>query len=100
MKEVEALKDKKQIEKMKKHLSGNPRDLLLFTMGINVGLRISDLLQIKAGDVIGPVLTLREQKTGKTRSIQLNKVVIDGVQAYLNAAKIGNPDEYLFRSRK
>ncbi len=32
-------------------LKDNPRDLLLFTMGINNGLRISDLLKLRVSDV-------------------------------------------------
>lgn len=52
MKTVSPIKDKRQIEAMKKAL-GNPRDRLLFIFGINSGLRISDILVLKVGDVRG-----------------------------------------------
>ena len=44
---VEPIRDKQQIEDMKEHLKlNNVRDWLLFTLGINVGLRISDVLKL------------------------------------------------------
>ena len=52
---VQPIRDKKQIEAIKRHLKGNEyglRDLCLFTLGINSGLRISDLLKLKVGDVV------------------------------------------------
>ncbi len=51
MNEVEAIKNKKDIEKIKKAFN-NKRDLMLFVLGVNVGLRISDLLNLKVDDVL------------------------------------------------
>ena len=45
---VDPIRDLKAIGKIKRKLKkGNPRDYLLFVMGINNGLRISDLLKLK-----------------------------------------------------
>ena len=49
---VEPIRSDKNIKRVKRLLKDNTRDLLLFTMGINNGLRISDLLKLKVGDVI------------------------------------------------
>ena len=48
---VESIIDEKHIKRARRCLKDNPRDLLLFTIGINNGLRISDLLKLKVGDV-------------------------------------------------
>ncbi|SDM95106.1 hypothetical protein SAMN04488502_10974 [Dendrosporobacter quercicolus] len=63
---VEPIRDKKQIQGMKKYLKGqNCRDWLLFTLGINSGLRVSDLLKLIVTDVKGKErIIIREQKTG------------------------------------
>ncbi|RNC29975.1 MAG: hypothetical protein AWM53_00199 [Candidatus Dichloromethanomonas elyunquensis] len=50
---VQPIRDKKALETMKKLLrSSNLRDYCLFVLGINSGLRISDLLTLKVSDVL------------------------------------------------
>jgi len=99
MNEVDAIKDKKQIEKMKKALNGNKRDLLLFIMGINVGLRISDLIKLTVGDVLKQTLTIKEDKTDKTRTIEINDATRKAIDEYLNTRDY-KENEFLFKSRK
>lgn len=48
---VEPIKDKKKIKKIEKILKKNERDLLLFVMGTNTGLRVSDILALNVKDV-------------------------------------------------
>ncbi|WP_345742758.1 hypothetical protein [Bacillus pumilus] len=48
---VDAIKNKRDIERMKKALHG--RDLVMFVLGVSLGLRISDLLTIRVGDLRG-----------------------------------------------
>ena len=44
---VEPIRDMKKLEKMKKYLKGKSlRDYCLFVLGINSGLRVSDLLNL------------------------------------------------------
>ena len=64
MKIVEPIRDKKKIDAMKRYLKGkNIRDYVLFVLGINSGLRISDLLNLKVEDVQGKErITLKEKK--------------------------------------
>ena len=50
---VDPIRRLKDIEAIKKLLQGEPRNLLLFTLGINNGLRTGDLLRIKVGQVKG-----------------------------------------------
>ena len=100
---VEPITDVKAINRIKKQLADNPRNLCLFVMGINTNLRASDLQQIKAGDVRhkveGDTLELKEQKTGKARLITLNESVVKAVQALL-ASDTFQDDDFLFRSQR
>jgi integrase len=98
MNEVGAIKDKKQIERMKKSFT-NDRDLLLFTLGINTGLRISDLLGLRVKDVAGQAIKLKEIKTGKVRTITLDDVACKAVKAYLGNESLKDND-FIFYSRK
>ena len=67
MEYVEPIRNIKQIESVKRILKTNGiRDFLLFLMGINIGLRISDILKLKVGDVRNKdYIEITEQKTGK-----------------------------------
>jgi site-specific recombinase XerD len=103
---VQPIRDVKKIDKMKRILKAkSSRDYLLFVLGINSGLRISDLLKFKVEDVIdnkGKVrdwYELREQKTDKTKRFIINDNIKKAVNEYM---KDYNPEagRYLFASRK
>ena len=68
---VEPIRQLKDIKSIKRLLQKSPRDLCLFTFGINTNLRASDMLKITAGQVRGlkpgGELALKEMKTGKHR---------------------------------
>lgn len=97
MNEVQAIKDRAHIERIKQALHG--RDLLLFTLGINVGLRISDLLALTVADVRDQdSVKIVEGKTDKTRVFTLNDAAKNAIQAHVSADTPG--DAPLFPSRK
>ncbi len=98
MKYVQPIRDKQKIEEIKSYLKQNgSRDLLLFTMGINTGLRISDLLKLKIADVKGKShVEIKEQKTGKVKRFPLLGNLQSMIDEYIKG-KLDN--EYLFRSR-
>lgn len=104
---VEPIRDVKKIAAMKKVLLAGEsglRNHLLFTLGINTALRVSDLLKLKVSDVmdkrkVKEVTTIREQKTGKTKRFHINKTCAKAIQDYVNAVK-PQPDDYLFASRQ
>jgi len=101
--DIQPIKLKKDIEAIKTQLSGRPRDFLLFVMGINNGIRASDLLKITVGDVkhlkSGQALKIREKKTKKINVLVINKPVYKALQNYLDKTNPAD-DEFLFRSRK
>lgn len=98
MKEVQPIRSLEKIQDMKNRLALNgKRDELLFSMGINTGLRISDLLTLKVVDVKGRKdYTLIEKKTKKSKRIMLH-AVYDDITEY---TKFKADDEYLFASGK
>ncbi|MEK5426973.1 site-specific integrase [Cytobacillus sp. FSL R7-0680] len=80
MNTVEPIRSKADIARMKKAL-GNPRDKLLFIFGINSALRISDILQLKVGDVRGmDTLAIKETKTRKSKRFKLNPAIKKAVR--------------------
>jgi integrase len=98
MKSVAAVKTTDQIatvsHMLEKHGNETYRDI--WQLGLNLALRISDLLNLTYDDFAGgDTITVIEQKTGKTRIIKLNEkaqTIVKQRQA-LNA-----DDKYLFQS--
>ena len=64
---VEPIRDKKAIARIKKILADRPRDLCLFTLGINTAYRANELLSLKVRQVknlqAGDVLDLKQRNT-------------------------------------
>lgn len=93
----------KGVANIKRLLADRPRDLLLFTLGINNGLRIGDLLRLKVRDLkglkAGQVLKVRESKTGKANVLMLNTTSYKLFREYLKALA-PDDDDYLFKSNK
>lgn len=106
-KTVDPIKSLRDIGKLKKYFITNEkyRDYCLFVVGINVGLRISDLLKIKIGDVwtfgsIKTEISIKEQKTNKNRNISINGAASAAIQKYIGTLETFNEEDFLFRSRK
>jgi len=102
---VEPIRDKKKIEEMKTYLkSKSLRDYTLFTLGINSGLRISDLLKLNVSDILdenGKVrdrIDVREKKTGKAKTFPFNTNAYNALAEYV--ASIDNTQITLFASQK
>ena len=64
---VEPIRKKSAIERIKKILADNPRDLCLFTLGINTAYRANELLSIRVEQVkdleVGDHIDLKQSKT-------------------------------------
>ena len=96
---VEPIRDKNMIELIKRILKERGfRDFLLFLLGINSGLRISDILKLKVLHVQNlEYIEIKEQKTGKYKKFPINETLKKALSEYI----IGkNPNEYLFASKK
>ena len=101
---VEPIRELKDIRLIKKLLAGRPRDLAIFTLGINTNLRASDFLPITVDQVChlkaGDHFTIREQNTGKSRDVTINKNVQDAIQGLLQTMPGACSGDFLFQSRK
>ncbi len=102
--EVEPIRKEKNIKAILQLLYGNSRDLLLFTMGINNGIRAGDLLQIKVGDVRylkpGQVHQIIESKTKKKNMVVINKSVRKALDSFFAQGDHKEDHDYLFKSQK
>lgn len=98
------IKNLADINRIKKNLEGNVRDLALFTIGINVALRGSDLLALKVGQVRhlkeGDTVTVKEGKTGKPRNLSFNPAAVEAAQKLIASMNDPQDDDLLFQSRK
>lgn len=73
------------------------RNAMLFIVGIHTGLRISDILKLRAGDVRGTHVVLNETKTRKRKWTRVTPDLRRELRAY--TADMAD-DEYLFPSRQ
>jgi len=98
---VDPIRNIGDLEKIKEVLSGKPRDQLLFVLGINNGLRISDLLSLKVREVRklkpGDSLEIKELKTGKNNVLMVNKSSYKALRRYLDGSELSD-DDFLFKS--
>lgn len=106
MKKVDPIKTRTKVQEMQEYLDsedGNPRDALLFQLGIVTMLRISDLLDLKYDDFFDKDGRFRdrwvakENKTGRSKYGRLNQSTRDRLRGYCE--RFGMiPGDYLFFS--
>jgi integrase len=99
----EPIRKQKDIKAITRLLKSRPRDYLLWTLGINNGLRANDLVRLKYSQMAelkpGAVVKITETKTGKENILVINKSVHRALQVYVQEIK-PEPEDYLFQSRK
>lgn len=85
------------------------RNKMLFLIGINVGLRASDLIQLRWSYFYKNDMTFKNfyvlqpkktKKTGKFVKIFFNQTVKKAIENYVNDYPIEDLNSYLFKSRK
>lgn len=109
---AEPIKSIEDINRITKFLveSGRYRDNMLFIVGINFGLRVSDLRMLRFSNLINDNLVFKnsfpvfEQKTRNTRKrkknryITVNNAVMEAVSLYLQHTDGVALSDYMFRS--
>ena len=84
---VEPIRTPKSIRAIKKNLKEHPRDLCLFTFGINTAYRAGEILSLTVGKVqhlkAGDRLEIKQPKSKKYRAITVNKTVEITLQNWL-----------------
>ena len=101
---VEPITSRNAISRIKRNLASHPRDLCLFSMGINTAYRASELLSLTVGQVAhlkpGDTLRVMQRKTGKVRATTINHSVYDALQRWLSVHPERLPNAPLFRSEQ
>lgn len=95
---VQPIRDKNKIEEMKNELLRyGQRDYLMFVIGINTGLRVSDILTLKVKDVKDKThISIREKKTNKDKRFFINSQLQQEIMRFVGNM---NDEQYLFESR-
>jgi integrase len=99
---VEPIRDLEDIDKLKEALKKhNMRDYFLFVLGINTGMRISELLKLKVGDLFCDGAVVSSIHINQVE-YPINKVIKDCFILYQNSIPKNEEivDAYLFQSRK
>lgn len=97
MNEVEPIRNRKKLKQIERFLrKRNPRDLLLFAMATNTGLRVSDILALNVYDVKNKdYIDITEKKTGKHKRFPLNEKIKELIE---NFTRNKNTNEPLFKT--
>jgi len=90
---VEPIRNKSDIQKVEKVLAKqSKRDLLLFVIGTNCGLRISDILRLNVGDVRGKThIQIVEKKTGKFKKFPINAKLKPMIEEFIKGKRNNEP---------
>lgn len=103
MEYVDAIRDTGKIKAIKKLLKEqSPRDYLLFVLGINTGLKISEMLTIKWSDILkerGTIKNFIERDSEHEMPIYINTKVKNAICFYLSYISFDYSD-YVFKSSK
>lgn len=93
MKTVEPIRKKSDIDKLKNVLKqSSERNFILFTLGINCGLRISDILSLNVGDVHNRShIEITEKKTGKYKKFPINRKLKPMLSKFLKGKEDNEP---------
>ncbi|MNI34769.1 Tyrosine recombinase XerC [compost metagenome] len=99
MQVVQPIRDLGKIEEIQDILKRQSmRDCLLFTIGINSGLHLSDLLTLRVRDLKGKhKVIVREVKTGKEKTFTISNQLGDWIHEY---ARHMSDEDFLFPSQR
>lgn len=102
---AEPIRDQKQLKALADYFlqRGQLRNYVLVVVGASTALRSSDLLQLRWSDVYDATrkvfhthITVLEKKTGKTKTVALNKQVVQALCLYFPYRR----GDYIFASNR
>ena len=90
---VEPLKDRKDIKIIEKYLlKVNRRDYAIWILGLNSGLRVSDIVALNVEDVKDKIhISIVEKKTQKTKMFCINNKLKKVLQDFTKDRKFNEP---------
>jgi integrase len=98
---TEPIREKQQLRQLAEHFleQGQLRNYVLIVLGTHTALRISDLLRLRWSDiyderygVFNAHFTVVEHKTGKSKTIAINRQVLNALEIYFPFRR----GEYIF----
>ncbi len=105
---TDPIRKREDIERFKQYFldSGHIRDYTMVSVALNTSLRISDLLQLKWGDVYDfkqgnfrAHIDIIEKKTGKKNRIVINQESLLALRLWKDSLKEINAEMYIYKSR-
>lgn len=105
--EVFPFKNKEDIKMIKDYLTARHRyrDHALFSLGINTGMRIGDILNLRWSDILDSTgeikdeFKIREHKTGKFRTLFITSILKESLTVYRRNTNISSFNEYIFKGQ-
>ncbi|WP_068776158.1 tyrosine-type recombinase/integrase [Paenibacillus sp. FJAT-26967] len=99
MQVAQPIRDPEKITALQEVLKNHSmRDWLLFTIGINSGLHLNDILRLRVKDLKGKnLIHITEEKTGKSKSFQIDNDLKAEISEY---TQYMDEDDYMFPSQK
>lgn len=96
---VEPIRDMNKLEDILTYLKKtNPRNYIMFLLGLYTGLRISDILKLQVKHIRGKdSIRIREKKTSKFKIIRMNKMLRCELEKYIDGKE---EYEYLIANTK
>ncbi len=105
---TDPIRKREDIERFKQYFldNGHIRDYTMVSVALNTSLRISDLLQLKWGDVYDfkqetfrAHIDIVEKKTGKKNRIVINHESLLALRLWKDSLKEINAETYIYKSR-
>lgn len=96
---VEPIRDSNKVRELANYLRKySERNYIMFVIGINSGLRISDILKLRVRDVKGKEqVSIREKKTGKQRIFPMTPMLKRELKNYCLDKDL---DEFIIKSQQ
>lgn len=101
-KTVEPIKSREDLAKIEKYLfATNKRNYVIWELGLNSGLRVSDIVGLNVSDVVNKThISIIEKKTGKQKSFYINNKLKKILAEYTKGKKLDSPLFLGKRNRK
>jgi len=99
LKEVQSIKDREKIEQIKTELlKKNYRNYMLFLIGINTGIKMNDILNLKVKDIKNKsYILIKENQSEEAKKFPINSMLQKEINRYI---KNMDDNMYIFQSQK
>ena len=90
---AEPIKSRKDIAKIEQYLKlHNKRDYVIWVLGLNSGLRVSDIVRLNVDDVVNKThISIIEKKTGKPKTFYINDKLKKVLKDYTKGRELTEP---------